>query len=52
MLPLNLLDSKAYQAVQLLHFHSGSIVGLMASAYSNEVVTAGADGTIRALDTR
>jgi hypothetical protein len=52
VLPINVLDSKAYQAEQLLQFHSGCIAGLLASAYTNEVVTAGADGTIRALDSR
>lgn len=52
LLPINLLDSKGYQVTKLLGYHSGAVVGLITSPLSHVVITAGADGTVRAFDYR
>lgn len=48
--PLNLLDASAYSSVRLFSCHAGAVVGLETLPDCHVAITAGADGTVRALD--
>lgn len=50
--PSNLLDAHGYRVATLWEWHASAIVGLLPVPNSAMVITAGADGSVRAYDYR